>query len=616
MSGIFGIINEKAKTSTDEIDISPMLSWNRIYGRDKEEIFQKGNAAFGCCLDILSDKHVQTTAVLSYEENIAVIDALIYNRNELMAKCEVSEDTSDAELLLFYILKYGFSALKDVNGDFAGAVYNENSRKLTLFRDHMGVRPLFYYINGPIAVYSTDLRGMAALPEVETDIRQEWIYDTVSGYDSETIDSTPYENIRCVPPASFIELEIRDGAMTCEKFRYWKLGQNKIRYSSNEEYYDRLRHLVTDAVKTRLDAVSGIVGAELSGGLDSGVIDILISRLGRECIYYSWSPSPEEIEMTYDDERKVIGDICDQENIKCYFSHKSSSEEISDDFKYSLPENTNTLTIMTGSRFVKEKGAKVMFTGHGGDEGVSHRASVYEMFANGEYYHYWRYIWRITTRKPRVIRTLKKGIKNILESYSSNNEVYMNWFASPELLNTEISKRYSGRKHDRLKFDYAPISYIESGGSRNRLDNIALQGAYSGVRYLIPFCDFRVMDFAVSIPRNLYISEKYKRYIFRETFKDIMPQSLYKLNSKEDTSMRNVKVDPEWFKKYDRRKKEIIDHLDRDYWERYLDYSVIDSLYKKGEPLECEYLDDMRHMKALLKCALAKNLLDSAKRLT
>jgi asparagine synthase (glutamine-hydrolysing) len=360
------------------------------------------------------------------------------------------------------------------------------------------------------------------------------------------------------------------------------------------------------------------------------VIDILIKRFGREGIFFSWSPDPNDIELGTEDERRIIADICEQENIHCYYSRLGEeyldkvvkraqdadiyvSEKGSIDFRFCLPESVNTFTILKGSSYVKDKGARVMFTGHGGDEGISHRGNIYELFYHHEYYHYWRYLWCKTSKKPRILRTLKKGIKNIASSSKENREPYLNWFASPELLKSDISDKYRGKKYEKFLFDHDTIAYIESGGSRNRLDNMALLGAYTGIRYLIPYLDYRVIDYAVSIPRYLYTNEKSKRYIFREAFKDIMPMSLYKLNIKEDTSFRNMPQNPNWFQEFDRRKKEIVDNLDKEYWSKYLDYSKIEELYKKGEPSDEEYLEQSRQLKALLKCALAKNLLDVSK---
>ena len=629
MSGIFGVFDRRIEEKSE--GISAMLPWNRLYGGDGEGIFEAGNISLGCCVQQLNNLRIQEDFVLHNNGKHAVIDAVIYNRDELLCKCGCDYDLSDPELLFCMVEKNGMKSLSEINGDFAGAIFDEKAQKVTLFRDHMGIRPLYYYVDAKRVAFSTDLRGLFAYSGVKTKIDDEWIFRTVSGYDTETLDSTPYENVSCVTPAHFIEISFDKTAYKLEAHRYWKLGSRKIRHSSQKEYEREMRNLVEDAVHRRLNAVSGLVGAELSGGLDSGVIDILINRMGRKAEFISWSLDPKELEMAENDERKIIDDICRQENITCNFLHASSDfkdktahnmekvglsvpDDGSIDFRFAFPADSNTFTLIHGSLFVRDKGAKVMFTGHGGDEGISHRSNVYEMFYHHEYYHYFKHIWSMTRKGHRAIRTIKKSIRNIASSMQENRQVYTSWYASPEILNKEFASKYSSQKQYNLQFGYDPIAYIESGGSRNRLENMALLGAHSGVRYMVPYLDYRVIDFAVSIPRYLYINGNTRRYIFREAFKDLMPQSLYKLDNKEETSFNNLKSsEDEWFDEYSRRKREIIDSLDREHWDKYLDYDKIEMLYRSGKPEGDEHIRELRWIKALLKCALAQNLIERAK---
>ncbi len=629
MSGIFGICIGNFDRGK-ELDISPMFSWNRPYGGDGEGMYRGDVFSFGCTMQKLSESHPQKEPVLHYKSKHAVIDAVIYNRGELIERCGCEKDVSDPELLLLFVDRFGAAAILDVNGDFAGAIYDEEKRRLTLLRDHIGIRPLFYYMDDDCVVFSSDLRGLIANKNVRTAVSEEWIYRTVAGFDADTIDNTPYESIRCVTPSHFVEISFDKGRCIEKACRYWRLGKKKIRLSSKEEYSKRLRELVEDSVKRRLDAVSGLVGAELSGGLDSGVIDILINRFGRKAVYFSWSVDPDELEMAESDERLIISDICSQENITCNYMHLSAdfSDKVakkmddaglvipgdgSVDFRFALPADSNTFTLMHGSFFAAENGARVMFTGHGGDEGISHRSDIYEMFYHHEYYHYLRHIWSVTGKRHRVLRTLKRTVRNISTSARENRGPYNSWYASPELLNKSFADMYKNKKQRNMQFSYDAIAYIENGGSRNRLDNMALLGAFSGIRYMVPYMDYRVIDFAVSIPRYLYINGKTRRYIFREAFKDIMPESLYKLNNKEETSFRNLPGKDDWYDEHARRKHEIIDGLDRDYWKKYLDFDKIDRLYNSGRPSEDEYISELRWEKALLKCALSQNLIDRAK---
>ena len=238
----------------------------------------------------------------------------------------------------------------------------------------------------------------------------------------------------CVTPASYIKFSYNKKGLSKKVKKYWTLRRHKYRLSSEKEYQQELRNLITDAVHRRLNVVSGPIGAELSGGLDSGVIDILINRAGREGIYYSWTLDPSELKMAERDERYVIGDICEQEHISCNYSHKSSSYEESvaevmsqsgirvpdsgsNDFRFVFPADTNTYDLLHGDLFVAEHGSCVMFTGHGGDEGVSHRGNPYEMFHFHEYYHFLRHMWSTTHgQKNRSIKTIRNTHLRLLKT--------------------------------------------------------------------------------------------------------------------------------------------------------------------------------------------------------
>ena len=81
-----------------------------------------------------------------------------------------------------------------------------------------------------------------------------------------------------------------------------------------------------------------------------------------------------------------------------------------------LPPYINALTISETSEFINKSGAKVVFTGHGGDEGISHRCNVYEMFYYTEYYHFFRYMWSLSHgQKGRIFKTLKSSYEKIKE---------------------------------------------------------------------------------------------------------------------------------------------------------------------------------------------------------
>lgn len=635
MSGIFGF--QIAKAIENSIDmhnsIKRLQVWNEAYGKENVGVFLQEECAFGCCYDKLSSEAGQSDPVLHRNGKVAVVDALIYNAKELLEKCAITKKVSDEELLIQYIETFGIEALKDVNGDVAGAIWDEKKGCLTLFRDHMGVRPLFYYEKDNRIVFSTDIRGITALPWVDVSVNEEWIYKTINGYTNIGVENTEFAHIFCVPHAGYVTFTFKGTTIEKETKKYWQLGQRKIRLRTEQDYFDEMRRLVTDAIKRRVDVIPGVVGAELSGGLDSGVIDILINRLGREGVYFSWSVDPVDLPMAENDERLVIEDICKQENITCNYGKRilelaentNIAENLrrisgkldmaeSESFRYALPPYVNALTICETSEFLSRQGAKVVFSGHGGDEGISHRSNSYEMFYAKEYYHFFRHMWSTTHgEKGRITKTLRNSFNKIRELKQRKTTPFQNSFGAPQLLKDEFRANYDDAKMPILTFTFDPKTYVKAGGSRNRLDNVSLLGAYCGVRYMVPFLDYRVIDFAVSIPRHMYLKKSRNRYIFREAFKDIMPKSLYSLRFKEDNSHKNMKQNEDWYEEFAKRKQETVNKLDRQYWSKYLDFDEVDKWLKRGKPSDKEKTGEKCILMCLFYCAMFQNLVEKSR---
>lgn len=627
MSSIFGTFCNPMVSANE--NMKKLEHWNRAYGRDTTDLYQNNHMHLGCCLERIST-HATNMPVLHIGTVHAAIDLLLYNREELIEKCNVSPVVSDEELLLSYLMQFGMEALKDVNGDFSGAIYDENLQTLTLFRDHMGIRPLYYYMDDTFLAFSTDIRGLLGLDEVNSSMNEDWIYRTLAGYNINSVTCTEYQHIFCILPASYAVFSLQKQPIHEKMQSYWQLGKKKIRYSSFTAYKTRLKELVTDSIQRRLQTIPGKIGAELSGGLDSGVIDILINRLGRDCVYFSWSVDPCEIPYADHDERLVIEDICKQEHIQCHYSQLKSDRSMNSllarqmqslgfpldeneppALRYAMPPFINALALCDSCACMHENGASVIFTGHGGDEGISHRSSPYEMFYHHEYYHFFRSMWSTTHgQKGRILKTLKACQKQLGPTRRALTDVFHSPFATPELLNEEFRNQFSEKEMPAMHFSYDPIQYIADGGSRNRLDNVALLGAYNNIRYIVPYLDYRVIDFAVSIPRHLYLKNSHNRFIFREAFRDIMPKSLYSVHIKEDMSARNYPSDPNWYKEFSELKIQINQKLDRTFWSKYLDFTVIDQWMQKGKPTEEERDHDSFILMNLFYCAMAQNLID------
>ena len=241
------------------------------------------------------------------DEKVGVSDCLIFS--------DVPDSASDENFIFTSICNNGIDTLNTINGDFAGAIWDSVNNELLLYRDHLGVRPLFYYLSNERVIFSSDIRGLTSLDYVDTTIDENWVFYNVVNVELPSTTDTEYLHVKCVPPGGYVKFSFANGSIRMQSGNYWIPGSKKIRMKGREAYAKELRRLVDDAVKIRANATNLRVGAELSGGLDSGVISLVLANMNKECFYYSWSPSPEDLPYAKGDERLIINDICDKLSI-------------------------------------------------------------------------------------------------------------------------------------------------------------------------------------------------------------------------------------------------------------------------------------------------------------
>lgn len=590
MSGIYGFFLRGGDAMSNEHIMGGLEYWNRIYGRDAvdQKLFE--NAGIGCHIEHFSETFSYGGPVLTVDGGAAVMDALLYNRDELElelgleAKCGLS----DEELLMKLIQEKGYDALARVNGDFCGAVYDSLHGTWTIFRDHLGVRPLYYYLDERIFVFSTDIRGIASVEGVDLRVNREKLFARLNFCNHLSLQQTDYEYIRCALPGAVTHVSPAQHGFALKEKPYWKLRSRRVRMDGEAAYAGRMRELVEDSVRRRLEAIPGLVGAELSGGLDSSVIDILINRNGRKGCYYSWSRDPEVIPYAEGrDERKVIRDVCRQEGIECRYLYANDGACTQGMYDRVVPSFVNTVELSFGSRWMRSQGARVIFTGHGGDEGVSHRGSRFELFYNGELLQCYKlYRKDLEGRSFASLKAIYSACFEVIRRWRSMDAPLYSTDMHSEILDQNFNDQMKRTfRNEPLYFSVSPWRYVLQGGTRNRLDNVAYQGAAAGVRYLLPFVDYRVMDFAVSVPRHLYVSNEGNRILYRNAFRDLMPPSLAAVNYKEFLSMANVKWEEP---PMDVRKQELeqereflTSRLDAAYWKGILD---LDAVAQREEP--------------------------------
>jgi asparagine synthase (glutamine-hydrolysing) len=204
----------------------------------------------------------------------------VYNFRELAARYGLTDlrSASDTEVVLRLFAKYGLKSLTELNGMFAFAVHDSAARKLWLVRDRLGIKPLYFRLDGARLTFGSEIKAVLAFdedrPECEISALHEWLY-----YGNPLGGRTLYRGIHQLAPGHYLEIDLR--TFKHRIGAYWTLESHVRERPAREPHFAgaaaEVRHLLEQAVRRQL--VSDVpVGLFLSGGVDSSALAAFASR--------------------------------------------------------------------------------------------------------------------------------------------------------------------------------------------------------------------------------------------------------------------------------------------------------------------------------------------------
>jgi asparagine synthase (glutamine-hydrolysing) len=204
----------------------------------------------------------------------------IYNFQELAARLERSGHTlatkSDTEILVHLYEELGDDFVKELDGMFALALWDDRRKRLVLARDRFGKKPLLYAEDRGRLWFGSEFQSLLVDPAIGRDIDPDALDEYLS-FMSVPAPRTIYRQIRKLPPAHVL---VRDAHGT-HLSRYWSLQFLPKLEIDEEEAAQEVRRLLTDAVRKRL--ISEVpLGAFLSGGVDSSAVVAIMAGLTSE----------------------------------------------------------------------------------------------------------------------------------------------------------------------------------------------------------------------------------------------------------------------------------------------------------------------------------------------
>lgn len=567
MSSITGILLRNERKVDHEL-IKNMNDSLAYRGPDGSHVWSEGSVALGHQMlhTTLESVHEELPFINKDKKLAITADARIDNRQELLETFNLDESLkiSDSYLILLAYNKWGERCPEKLLGDFTFAIWDGIQEKLFCARDHIGVKPFYYYLADDIFIFATEMKAIFSIPNIKKQINEEQIANFLASLYADQ-EITFYKNIFRLPPANSITI-LKD-----EIFieNYWSLNPDyELDLDSDIEYSDKFLEIFKEAVKCRLRAILPI-GYTLSGGMDSSSVVCMASHILKN----KTSESLKTFSNIFDgipqaDERYYINSIISERNIDPYFIN---AEQISplDDIEtmvWHIEEPflaPNMFLLWSPYSEGKRKNIRIMLSGFDGDT-VLHR-NILSILTEDLYKWRWKKLLKeidgvsdhLNIKRTTLIRRLFLEIlmhedskrSNILSRFRKKNfsrtGVMNKKFLSQNNIEHAIEFFDEHYHHDLFNSRILHFRSLNSPLLQSSLEILDKSSAAFAIESRYPFFDKRLVEFCLALPSDQKMYAGWDRIVLRRAMENILPKEIQwrpKKSSMAPVFTRNLRL--------------------------------------------------------------------------
>lgn len=555
MCGIVGLWRPSVFQEDVPSLLEGMLGVIEHRGPDEFGYYFDNEVGLGSARLAIIDLHTGTQPISTEDERFWIVfNGEIFNyvelRTELAGLGYQFRTQADTEVLLLALVAWGTQALSRLDGQFAFAFYDKQSRKLLLARDPFGERPLFYTtINGGIA-FASEIKALFYSDCVPRSLSSAGLS---MAYFAWTVppEETCFEGIHQIPHGHFMEISATGISIN----RYYRLRCSVTSTAGDlEEAAEQTRNVLDVSLQRRLRADIP-VGTYMSGGLDSTIVTALARKhLPGELQTFSIEFNHGSFDES-DWQRQAQRQLG-----TTHHALKISEADIASNFSDAIWHaetvqfRTALVPMLLLSRAVKEQGLKVVLTGEGADEAFLGYDIFKELVLRRQ--------WSLFSSDAERLHALE-SIYHYLPGFDENSRrVMLGYFRrylevrtpglfahearlangqaalhllqeteSEEVLRerlVEILRRHGRSDLDdiasaqALEYDMLLAGYLLSSQGDRMV-------AANGVEGRSPFLSTAVVDFANSLPIGYRLGNGFEeKLILKKAFEQIIPATITK----------------------------------------------------------------------------------------
>lgn len=453
-----------------------------------------------------------------------VYNGEIYNHQDIRCILEKAGHTflgtSDTETLLAALCEWGIrDTLPRLRGMFAIAIWDRDARTITLVRDRLGIKPLYYSAGEKGLLFASVPSALTEHPNFRPDISTEALGQYLR-YGSIPAPLSIYEDIRKLPPASILTYERDTSRTTIDTYwdihKIWQRGAEAPFSGSAKDATDTLESLIADAIRCRL--ISDVpLGAFLSGGIDSSTVAALMTRLTSDAVR-TFSIGFSETDFDESPYAKQVADILGTRHTAFTVTPRdllSTIPDLPQHFDEPFGDASQMPTLLL-SRLARQH-VTVCLSGDGGDELFSGYARYALSLKAWNMIRYVPPFLRHTIRRgagllPRSLaRRMNKKVQGILwrmdaltaRDLAALYDRFMAHHPAPSRLVHEYVPQDSPRFVDRDPWRAMSLHDLTTYLPDDILTKVDRASMAASLEARLPLLDHRIVEFAATLPPHL-----------------------------------------------------------------------------------------------------------------
>ena len=573
-------------------------------GTDGSGLWRDGPVGLGHRMRWTTPESLHETLPLALPDKKLAItaDARLDNRDELIAALDVADRAiPDSALILLAYDRWGEACPEKLLGDFAFVLWDGRRGAIFCARDHIGVKPFFYYHKtGRLFACASEIKALLCLPDIPQRLNEARVGECL-GLLLDDKETTFYHEILRLPPGHRLTVDPKGARLDA----YWALDPHRsLEGRSNDEYAQEFRWLFTEAVRARMRSAFPI-GSMLSGGLDSSSVTCTargIAAAQGKGPLHTFSLVFDDVPSC--DERGYIQAVVEQSGLTPHFVRGDKVSPLSDfeqvlgyEDEPFLPPNLFLVRALYET--ASKNGVQVLLDGVDGDSTVFHgEGYLRELVRAGRILavlrelrgiaRHGRLPWRRACRVHVISPLIPDWLRRAYRSFPGRRPHETTETRMRSLICPDFAKRIHliervredearGRTRPRTVRE-AHWHRLNHGSTPFGLEVIDHAASRFGIESRHPFFDRRLLEFCLALPADQKMFEGWTRIVLRRAMEGILPEAIRWRPGKSNLS-------PNFAHSLIVRDRERLDKWIRAYapvLEEYVDMRKLNKVYSQG----------------------------------